>query len=181
MRLNKLIRILLGIYLLSTVAVANDGFVFDFKTPEGKPFNLTIDAKGDWHFDGIKNKVVLLDFFGTWCPPCKAEIPHLNEIRKDLKQDFEIVGVDIGPRGGGETDIKELKQFIKKFDIKYPVVTGKRTRELFSGVANLNTSGSIPFMIAFGKNGKYLKHYIGRQVKSVLKDEMKYAINLNEG
>jgi len=179
MRLNKLMKILLlGFYLLATTLVASDDYVFKLTTSKGEPFNITIDSKGDWHFEGIKNKVVLIDFFGTWCPPCKAEIPHLNVIREDLKKEFEIVGIDIGPRGGGVSDKKELASFVKKFDIKYPVVTGAKTRELFSGIRNLNTNGAVPFKIAFSKSGKYLKHYAGGQPQSILKDEMKYAATL---
>ncbi len=177
-QLNKIV--LLGVFIsVFTVSLmSSDDFVFDLKTSDNKSLKITIDKKGDWKFEGIKNKVVLLDFFATWCPPCKAGIPHLNNIKDELKNEFEVVAVDIGQRRGGVTDAKELSKFIKKYNITYPVTTGKENNKLFAGVGNLNQGGSIPFMVAFSKSGKYLKHYIGMQKEEILKEEMKYAITL---
>ncbi len=59
--------------------------VFNLKTTDGKPVKITAKKDG-WVFEGYEGKVILLNFFGTWCPPCKAEIPHLNNIREKLKK-----------------------------------------------------------------------------------------------
>ncbi|RLA81666.1 MAG: hypothetical protein DRG78_08875 [Epsilonproteobacteria bacterium] len=175
---NKVL-LLISVFLFSTILTANDDYIFNLKSSTGKSMKVIIDKKGDWKFEGIKNKVVLLDFFGLWCPPCKKEIPHLNKLREELKKDFEIIGIDIGPRGGGKTDPKELDNFVKKFKMKYPVTSAGDNDKLYDGVRNLNPNGSIPFMIVFSKSGQYLKHYIGMQKDhEVFKNEMKYAIKL---
>lgn len=151
---------------------------FNLTTSDGKNIKITADIKKGWKFEGYENKVVLLDFFGTWCPPCKAEIPHLNNIREKLKKDFEIIGIDVGPRGGGVTSKSELNQFIKEFNIKYPITSGKENNMLFGAVSELNPSGSIPFMILFNKKGEFVQYYIGMKPEEMLYKDITTAINM---
>jgi len=145
-------------------------------TTTGKKIEIIADAKKGWKFKGLENKVVLLDFFGTWCPPCKAEIPHLNNIRKKLKKDFEIIGIDIGPRGGGVNSVKHETDFIKKFNIKYPITLAGDNNKLFSMLQELNPGGSIPFMILFNKKGEFVQYYIGMKPEEMLFNDINTAI-----
>jgi len=150
---------------------------FNLTTTSGK--EIKIEAlKDGWKFNGLEGKVVLLDFFGTWCPPCKAEIPHLNNIREKLKNDFEILGIDIGPRSGGVNSPEHLAQFIKEFSIKYPITVAADNSKLFGAVSELNPQGSIPFMVLFNKKGEYLKHYIGMKPEEMLFSDVKKAIEM---
>ncbi len=135
--------------------------IFNLKTSTGKTIKITAKDNGSWNFEGLEGKAVLLDFFGTWCPPCKAGIPHLNKIRDKYKDRFEIIGIDLGTRAGTDTPKEELAKFIKEFDIKYPVITGVAGNQLFSGLKHLNTNGSIPFMLLFSRKGQYIERFIG--------------------
>ncbi|MEA3289726.1 MAG: TlpA disulfide reductase family protein [Campylobacterota bacterium] len=156
----------------------NKPFTFNLVTSNGKDLKIIADMKNGWEFVGHENKVVLLDFFGTWCPPCKAEIPHLNNIRGKLKEDFEIIGIDVGQRGGGLTPAEELTQFIKDFKIKYPVTSGADNGILFSAVSELNPSGSIPFMILFNKQGQFVRYYVGMKPEEMLMKDIEAAIKM---
>ena len=151
---------------------------FNLKTSTGKLIEVTADVKNGWKFKGYENKVILLDFFATWCPPCKAEIPHLNTIRKDLKKDLEIIGIDIGQRDGSITDNLELAQFIEDFKIKYPVTSGVANSSLFRAVSSLNPGGSIPFMILFNKKGEFIQYYIGMKPEEMLRQDINTAIKM---
>jgi thiol-disulfide isomerase/thioredoxin len=151
--------------------------IFNLKTTSNKNIKISADKNG-WKFQGLEDKVVLLDFFGTWCPPCKAEIPHLNNIREKLKKNFEIIGIDIGPRSGGVNSAEHMEDFIFKFNIKYPLTTGADNNKLFGIVSELNPAGSIPFMILFSKKGEYLKHYIGMKPEEMLYSDIKQAIEM---
>ena len=151
-------------------------FEYNLVTPSNNNIKLIQSSKNVWSFGDIKNKVVMLDFFGTWCPPCKAEIPHLNHIRENFGKDFEIIGVDIGKRGGGANSSSDLISFIKQFSIKYPLVTGADNGNLFRAVSELNPSGSIPFMILFDKKGNYVTHYIGMVPEEMIVSDIKKAL-----
>jgi len=150
---------------------------FNFTSVQGKPITITTNKEG-WKFEGLEDKVILLNFFGTWCPPCKAEIPHLNHIRSDLKKDFEILAVDIGLRSGGYNTQKELESFVKKFNIAYPIVSGDEARKLFSVVSELNPSESIPFMVLFNKKGQYVQYYIGMTPEEMLRNDISTTIKM---
>ena len=150
---------------------------FNFTTTAGKPITITTTKDG-WKFQGLENKVVLLNFFGTWCPPCKAEIPHLNNIRSKLKKDFEILSVDIGPRGGGNNSKEHLEAFVKEFSVTYPIVSGEQAKQLFSVVSELNPSGSIPFMVLFNKQGQYVRYYIGMKPEEMLFNDISATIKM---
>lgn len=134
--------------------------VFNLKTFEGNALDVEIIDQ-TWYFKGFENKAILLNFFGTWCPPCKAELPQLNKIRAELNNDFEVIALDIGNRDGSVNTPEELAAFVEKYKIKFPVTRGTQNNEIFMGLGGLNPSGSIPFSVLFDKNGKFIKPYIG--------------------
>jgi len=151
--------------------------VFNLVTSDGKPLKV-IAKKDGWVFKGYENKAILLNFFGTWCPPCKAEIPHLNNIRQKLKKDFEILAIDVGKRGGGVNTKEELKAFIEEFKVTYPITSAGDNSKLFGAVMELNPNGSIPFMILFNKKGQYVQYYIGMKPEEMLFNDISQAIKM---
>lgn len=82
---------------------------FTLKALDGKEITLS----------QLKGKVVLLDFWATWCAPCKKSIPHLIQLYKEYRgSGFELVGMNID-KGDTET----VRRFVTSMDIPYPVVT----------------------------------------------------------
>jgi thiol-disulfide isomerase/thioredoxin len=75
-----------------------------------------------------KGKVVLLNFWATWCPPCRAEVPDLVRWQREYKgRGLQVVGVTYPP-----TDRAEVRQFVRRFRVNYPVLRGTReTKALF--------------------------------------------------
>ena len=65
-------------------------------------------------------KATLYVFFATWCPPCKAEIPHLNNLSEKFKNELNIVGVLLEDKSEDE-----VKEFAQKYKIKYDVAVGE--------------------------------------------------------
>jgi cytochrome c biogenesis protein CcmG/thiol:disulfide interchange protein DsbE len=115
---------------------------FSFSSLEGK----TVAMKD------LANKVVVVDFWATWCPPCREEIPHLNKLYAELKgKGFEIVGISMDHEG---TDV--VKEFARELRIEYPIVMGdEEDAEAFGGIMGLPTTFIID------RSGNIVKKYVG--------------------
>ncbi len=103
---------------------------------------------------GIEKKIVILDFFATWCPPCKAEIPHLNNLQEKYKDNLVIIGILLEQN----KDNDEIKNFINYHSINYTITNSEGNFQLAKEVGGVQ---SIPFMIMYDKNGDYATHYMG--------------------
>ena len=110
------------------------------ETPQSRAPDFTLTA-----LDGTQvrladlgGKVVLLNFWATWCPPCKAEMPDLNALHEKYgtAQDFVVLGVNV------EEDTATVKQFVEQHKLAFPIVLDRDSRvttQLF-GVRPLPTT-----------------------------------------
>ena len=99
---------------------------FSLVTLDGKSLSLA-DEHG---------KVVLLNFWATWCGPCRAEIPDLIELQKKYKDRLQIVGLTVD-----EDDPEVIKQTVAETGINYPVaMSSAEVRKRYGGIAALPTS-----------------------------------------
>src|SRR5215468_6331455 len=117
---------------------ADEGTLIRFvKNPDPAPALEINDLSGKpILLDEDKGKIVLLNFWATWCGPCRAEIPDLIEIQKRYGDSLQIIGLDVD-----DDDVAEVKKFVEKNGINYPV--GMATNEIriqYGGVAALPTS-----------------------------------------
>jgi len=110
--------------------------------------------EGGLKFEGYENKIVVINFFATWCPPCKAEIPHLNNLQEKYKDDLSILSILLEEHKTNE----QIIEFMNEYDIKFNVLNSEDNFALAQEVGGVNT---IPFMIMYDKNGKYFQHYKG--------------------
>ncbi|RFU69979.1 TlpA family protein disulfide reductase [Peribacillus saganii] len=86
---------------------------FHLTTLEGKTVKLS-DFKG---------KKVILNFWATWCPPCKAEIPHMQRFyEKNKDKDVIILAVNLTSEENGQAAIEK---FVKKYDLTFPILLDK--------------------------------------------------------
>ena len=92
-----------------------------------------------------RGKVVLVNFWATWCPPCRAEIPDLIRLQREYgNRGLQVIGVTYPPQ-----KLAEVRQFIRKAKVNYPVGLGtKETKLLFT------TSEDLPITIVIGKDGR---------------------------
>lgn len=103
----------------------------------------TIDG-GSLRLSNYKGKVVLLNFWATWCPPCRAEMPDLVKTQREYgRRGLQVIGVTYPP----ET-IKEVRRFARKTGINYPIALGtKEARRLF------DKGETLPFTIVIDRDG----------------------------
>src|SRR5438132_10232507 len=99
-------------------------------------------------------KVVVLDFYATWCEPCRDETPHLVQMQSQYEsQGFQIVGLNVG----GDDDREEVPGFAKDFQIQYPL--GFPDDELVD--TYLKDNQNIPQTFVFDRDGQLVKRFIG--------------------
>lgn len=123
----------------ASLAVGNQFPAFNEKDADGKPLSLT-DYKG---------KVVLIDFWATWCPPCRAEVPNVvDTYQKYHDKGFDIVGISL------DQDRSKLESFLKQNKMTW--------RQYFDGQGWSNELAvkygveSIPATFLLDKNGKII-------------------------
>ena len=120
-------------------------------------FNIpTIDGR-TIRFSDYRGKVLVVDFWATWCPPCQQETPELVRIANQLgPRGVEVLGLHIDDRG--RSSQTAIRGFIRQFGIPYTV--GLATDEMF--VAYLGREDdSIPQTLVFGRDGRLVAHLIG--------------------
>jgi cytochrome c biogenesis protein CcmG/thiol:disulfide interchange protein DsbE len=120
--------------------------------------------------EDLKGKVVLLDIWATWCPPCRKGIPDLIELQKSYgDKGLEVVGVSVDPitQGG---DLKLVTSFAESTKINYKIwLVGNQAALSKFPIA----TGSIPTSYLVDREGKVVKRYDGLQQKSVYENDIK--------
>jgi len=127
---------------------------WELKDVEGKAVKLS-DFKG---------KVVVLDFWATWCPPCREEIPGFIELQKQYGKDgLVVIGVSLDEEGPSV-----VKPFIKKTQINYTIVMGNQ--EIAKAYGDVE---SIPTTFIIDGQGKIVKKHVGFSDKAAFEKDIK--------
>ncbi len=119
------------------------------------------------HNSAFKDKVVLVNFFATWCGPCLKEIPSLQKLQhKYSDKNFSVVAISLDQAGP-----KKVKKLMKRYKINYPVLMADRqVMEGFGGVAGVPTS----FLV--NRDGVVVKSYPGYMPYSALEKDIKAVL-----
>lgn len=115
-------------------------------------------------YEILKNKVILVNFWATWCGPCVKEIPDLIKIQEELGgQNFEIIGISI------DRSISPVLEFTKNAKINYTIIHDPEAKllEAFGG------SIGIPTTYLIDRDGKIVNKYVGARTKEVFANDIK--------
>ncbi len=132
----------------------------DFELPDvnGKKVRLS-DFKG---------KIIILNFWATWCPPCRAEIPGFIELYKKYKdKGVEIIGISLDEGG-----LKDVIPFMKEFGINYRILLGNyKVTQDYGGIRG------IPTTFVIDRKGSIRAKYVGYRPKEVFERDIIMLLN----
>ncbi|MCL2139395.1 MAG: TlpA family protein disulfide reductase [Treponema sp.] len=136
------------------------------KKQEIKDFTLKLVKGGNVQLSSLKGKVVFLNFWATWCPPCRIEMPSMENMYQQFNgKAIEFVVVNI------REDEEDVKYFLDYFKFNFPVAL-----DLDGGVAANYGIEGIPTTIIIGKDGKIIIEEVGSRDWNT--PEMIDAINI---
>ena len=133
---------------------ASSGMAPDFALPDlnGKQVKLS-DQRG---------KVVLIEFWATWCPPCRESIPGIERLYRSLeKKGFVVLGVSLDE--GGWDDVRS---FVKESGITYPVLQGN------DEIMKQYLVRAIPALFLVDKDGRIVKQYAGGGYEDIIEKDL---------
>ena len=131
---------------------------FTLQTLDGKSMSLS----------SLRGKAVLVNFWATWCGPCKVETPWLVELQNEYgSQGLQIVGVAMDDSGKDE-----IEKFAKDMGINYPVLMGREAvGEAYGGV------NGLPESFFVGRDGKIVDRIMGLEGKAEIEDAVRKALS----
>lgn len=120
---------------------------FDVRTVDGRTIKLS----------GYRGKVLVMDFWATWCVPCRMETPQLARLaRENRDRGLEVVGLHIDDRGRSSPEA--IRKFIEQYGVTYTI--GLATDDMFTSYLG-TVDDTIPQTLVFGRDGRLIKHLIG--------------------
>lgn len=131
--------------------------------PPAADFSLTDLSGQKLALSAFRGKVVLLDFWATWCDPCRAEIPHFIELQNTYgPKGFQIIGISMDDRE------QPVRDFYQKFRMNYPVAMADgETLQSYGGIFGL------PVAFVIGRDGRIYGKYIGETSPDAFEKEIK--------
>jgi len=135
---------------------------------DAKPANLDFtlkDVEGkDISLQSFKGKVVVLDFWATWCGPCKVEIPHFIEFQQKYgAKGFQVVGISV------DDPVDKLAPYVREMGMNYPVLQGlghDAVQDAFGPILG------IPVSVMISRDGKVCATHTGLTSKDVFEQEI---------
>jgi len=116
----------------------------------------------------LRGKAVLLNFWATWCGPCKIEMPWFVELQNQYgAQGLQIVGVAMD-----DASKEDIAKFAKSMGVNYPILIGKESiGDQYGGIP------ALPESFFIGRDGKMVDKIIGLKGKGEIEDAIKKALN----
>ena len=114
---------------------------------DSRPTELTLkDIQGRYvRLSDYRGKVVLINFWATWCPPCRKEIPDLIKLQSDYgSRGLQVIGVTYPPQ-----KLAEVRQFVRRAKVNYPIALGTKEMKLL-----FSSSETLPMTIVIGTDGR---------------------------
>ncbi len=146
---------------------------FILKDIDERELNVTIDGE-DMIFQDIDQPMVLINFFATWCPPCKGELPDLSQLQRKHAKDLFVIGILVND----EQSSTQLRSFMKKYGANFFISYTKSNDDLAERIMQkieISDNFPIPLSVLY-KNGKVFRYYEGAMPIEMMENELDQAL-----
>ncbi len=160
--------VFVGFIVVAAIALWFAGKYRSHKSDMAPDFELKVlDGPGPtMKLSSFRGKAVLVNFWATWCEPCKAEMPELVELQKKYgPQGFQILGV-----AQDDSDPKTIVDFAHKMGLNYPILQGTNKMN------DLYPSDGLPLSIYVDRSGRMVYRAVGMIDESLMENAIKKAL-----
>lgn len=151
--------------ITTTLIIFGCGETLSERASYGKApdFSLTSLNNERFNLSDFSGKVIILNFFATWCPPCRREMPDFNEIAVEYGDKVKVIGINVG----NET-ASNIKDFVESNNLTFTIAIDDGKVASLYGPIN-----AIPVTVIIDKNFNIYKRYIGLRSKETFTADVK--------
>ncbi len=127
--------------------------------------------------NGIEQPIVLVNFFSTWCPPCRGQIPYFEDLQKKYGTSLFVTGILVND----DINASKMGTFYSKHHVNYFISNGTENKEVTEKVTRalkLDANFTLPLTVLY-RNGDYYTHYEGPVPVEMIDHDIKTAIEEN--
>ena len=158
--------ILIALVSLALGMATRYGLSVRDKSQASVPEPQLVDLKGNQHpLSEWRDKVLVVNFWATWCPPCREEMPMFDALQTQLgSRGVQIVGVAID-------DPAEVRAYLQRHPVSYPILVGSDAVPAWADSLG-NELSALPFTVIFDQTGRNRYQHTGLLTREVLLDEL---------
>ncbi len=159
--------ILLAVYLLIPDSIWTSGFI-PIEKRKGSSELRFRDFNGDlWRLDDHLGKVVVVNYWATWCSPCVEEIPYFNKLAHEYSnKNVQFVGVNV------DNDLSVVPTFVERYSISYPIVVPDKDDAIVNSMFL-----ALPTTLIYDKRGRLAKKHVGLLPEGTLRSDIEELLN----
>ena len=146
---------------------AADAGTLGVGAPAPLHFILKDTTGGDVKLESLKGKVILINFWATWCGPCRVEIPDLVELQHQYRDDLVVVGVDV------LDEFARVHPFAAELKVNYPLLDGNNREDVEKAFGPM---WGLPTTVIVARDGTVLKKHAGIATKEQFQQYIESAL-----